>query len=71
MNKHVSKCIGPRVVGGRYRNGYWRKDYTVTAIDVTKDGSWRITVQWEDGLIVNHCTAWDAKRDTVLYTPAQ
>lgn len=70
MDKYLKNAIGPRVVGGMYRSAYWRKNYTVTAIDIADDAAWSMTVQWEDGRVTTHCTAWHQKRDTVLYTPA-
>lgn len=57
----VSKIVGPRVVGGRYFNGYWHMGYTVTDIvDYT------MSCLWDDGHTTTHTTAWDAKRDRVL-----
>lgn len=70
MDKYLKNVIGPRVVGGQYRSGYWQKNYTVTAIEITDDMTWSMTVQWEDGRVTSHCTAWNPKRDAVLYTPA-
>lgn len=56
--------IGPRKVGGVYRNGYWGMTYTVLA--VTADA---ITERDLDGpnagRIRVHRTAWD-KRDSVV-----
>lgn len=65
MSKYLKTVIGPRKVGGRYRNGYWGKTYTVTAIE-TAGTSWSMTVRWEDGHSTTHCTAWDSRRDSVL-----
>jgi hypothetical protein len=68
--EHVRRAIGPRVVGGRYRNDYWGKEYTVRRIDVGADSrvpwsDWSITVEWSDGKVGTHCTAW-GRRDQVL-----
>jgi hypothetical protein len=62
-----SREIGPRVVGGRYRDGYWQDEYTVLAIatDVPVWG-WSMAVKWSDGHVTQHCTAWDTRRDRVL-----
>ena len=70
MDRYLKAVIGPRVVGGIYRSGYWNKNYTVTAIEITDGTAWTMTVSWEDGRTTTHCTPWDNKRDTVLYTPA-
>lgn len=40
----MSAAAGPQLAGGRYWCGYWREEYTVTAID----GDW-LTVQWAGG----------------------
>lgn len=68
----VAENIGPRKVGGRYRNHYWDQAYTVVAIDPgPREGwpVWQITVL-NDGADapVSHCTAWD-ERDEVLAEP--
>jgi len=55
------RVVGPRVVGGRYRCGYWGTEYTVTAIEYKDD--WRatsITCLWADGHTTSHSTHWDA-----------
>jgi len=55
------RVVGPRVVGGRYRCGYWGTEYTVTAIEYLE--GWRgtsITYLWADGHSSTHGTAWDA-----------
>ncbi len=73
-------CIGPRIVGGRYHDGYWGNQYVVDAIYPTSDNpigwsGWAITCH--DVTEVNtgkpcigpkrtHCTAWDSKRDRVI-----
>lgn len=55
----------PRVVGGTYRSGYWKKNYKV----LSRRGQW-LHVEWEDGTKTTHCTAWDSRRDkVVLPTP--
>jgi hypothetical protein len=60
----LEQAIGPRVVGGRYRCGYWQKEYTVTDISwgeaskISYSG-WSITVKYEgERFEVNHCTPW-------------
>lgn len=60
--------IGPRKVGGRYLNGYWRQSYTVIAIFDWYGQPWMI-VKWEDGNQTSHCTAWDERRDRILAEP--
>jgi hypothetical protein len=71
--KWVAQAIGPRRVGGRYSNGYWKSAYTVLAIDAGPRESWpdwEITVQYDDlETPTTHCTAWDPQRDRVLAEP--
>jgi hypothetical protein len=55
----------PRVVGGRYFNGYWGLEYTVMAVEAVGWGLW-LTVAWADGRVSRHCTAWDWKRDRIV-----
>jgi hypothetical protein len=69
----VAANIGPRQVGGRYKSGYVGGEYTVLAIDPgPRQGwpVWQITVH-HDGWNhpVDHFTAWDPERDTVLAEP--
>ena len=54
------KVVGPRKVGGRYLCGYWRTEYTVTAIEYRPDwaSGTSITCHWADGTITPHGTAW-------------
>jgi hypothetical protein len=62
--------VGPRQVGGRYFDSYWKKEYTVTAIN--RDDSGRptsITVKDDDGTR-QHATAWD-KRDRIIEQPKE
>ena len=67
QQQRVEKCIGPRVVGGHYRSGYWGITYVVVSIDVGEDSQipwsdWSITERDDaDGRIRVHCTAWDTK----------
>lgn len=56
---------GPQQVGGRYFCAYWRKEYTVTALD--PDGF--ISIKWEDGTTGRHLTPWDHGRDRVIRQP--
>lgn len=59
----------PRVVGGRYHCAYWGIDYTVDAISFGPDGFLKsITVTDKDGSRT-HCTAWDHRRDRILFDP--
>jgi len=72
----VFQEIGPRQVGGRYWNGYWKHSYTVTDIAITVGAqpesiSWRITVQHDDGRLITHCTAWDSYRGDALTPPSR
>jgi len=59
----ILQDIGPRRVGGTYYCGYWRKAYTVQAIEVDA-WRWRITVRWQDGSTTTHSTRWDYRRDS-------
>lgn len=62
----------PRQVGGRYWCAYWRKEYTVDAIERDRDSGSQTTwldVTWEDGRKGRHCTAWDHQRDKVVKQP--
>lgn len=52
----------PRVAGGRYYCGYWRKQYSVVWIN--QDGEMK--VRWEDGTESVHRTMWDPRRDQVI-----
>jgi hypothetical protein len=64
-------AIGPRAAGGRYHDGYWGAGYTVLAI-TSEPQSWRgwsITIAWDGGEVVSHCTGWDDQRDRVLDRP--
>lgn len=56
----------PRRVGGRYRSGYTGGEYTVLDITMAahrRDAMASITVQWEDGSVVTHGTAWAPRED--------
>ncbi|MEY8042615.1 hypothetical protein AB8O55_24685 [Saccharopolyspora cebuensis] len=61
----IAAEIGPRQVGGRYWNGYWRRGYLVESIAITfTDGDlacprWSITVLWDSGDRTTHCTRWN------------
>ena len=56
-----AEIADPREIGGRYYSGYWGMEYTVLGLDA----GW-YTVEWANGEITEHCTAWDAKRDRVV-----
>lgn len=58
----------PRQAGGRYFNGYWQLEYTVTAVSERNGVPW-FTCEWADGRTTTHCTAWDERRDKVLCEP--
>ena len=61
------RVVGPRKGGGRYLCGYWRTEYTVTAIEYRD--SWEgtsITCKWEDGHSTTHSTPWDPRHDKVV-----
>ena len=61
--------LGPQKVGGRYFDGYWNKEYTVTAIARDEHGyPTSITVRDEEGTRTHH-TAWNAKRDRIIAEP--
>lgn len=53
------KSIGPRHVGGKYLCGYWRKTYTVLAIELIGQSSVEFTILWDDGRVKSHMTSWD------------
>ena len=64
--------LGPRRVGGVYRDGYWGTTYTVLAIEPST-GDWRgweITIRRQDGTVARHSTAWDPRRDRIIQQPA-
>lgn len=65
IKTYAIKRLGPRVVGGTYWCGYWRRSYVVDAIVWTGD-DWMIHATWEDGRHSRHCTAWDYRRDQVI-----
>lgn len=44
------------VVGQKYHDAYWQRDFRVLAVD-----GLQVTVQWQDGRIVTHMTALDAR----------
>lgn len=59
----------PRLVGHIYHNGYCRQAYTVLAMWSCLPGPayqpW-LKVQWADGRITTHCTAWDPRKDAEI-----
>jgi hypothetical protein len=62
--------VGPQQIGGRYRSGYWGKEYTVESIARDARGAPKsMTIRWEDGDVTTHQTAWDRKRDKVIQQP--
>jgi hypothetical protein len=63
---YALKRLGPREVGTKYFNGYWRKIYTVESIEWIEDELWEITCRDEMGTRYRHSTAWDYKRDRVV-----
>lgn len=63
-------ALGPRKVGGRYLCGYWREEYTVTAIEWQHGTAW-ITVEWTDGNTGTHCAPWDERRDRIMSEPGK
>jgi hypothetical protein len=73
--RYLAGAIGPRVVGGVYRCGYWHVEYVVLAVTPRRDDwmSWSVTEQDLTGpyagRIREHCTPWDAKRDAVVSLP--
>ena len=60
-----AQVIGPRVVGGCYYSGYWRKEYKVEEVDIS-DVTPVLTVRWQDGEVTVHCTPWEVRGDRVL-----
>lgn len=67
--QYAIKRLGPRQVGGTYYTGYWRKNYTVTAINWIEDDVWEMTCVDEMGTRTVHCTAWDYRNDRVINQP--
>ncbi|MFB9891539.1 hypothetical protein [Planobispora takensis] len=68
----IATAIGPRMVGGRYYDGYWGTEDEVLDIDRGPHEGWlpwTITVRDEHGERW-HCTAWDPQRDKVVFQPA-
>jgi hypothetical protein len=59
-----SDLLGPRRVGGRYFDSYWKEPYTVESIN--PDGS--LTLRWDDGRVTTSRTRWQA-RDKVIAQP--
>lgn len=72
--RYISECIGPRVVGTRYRSS-WGDDVTVLAVDRDPAGweLWTVTEATDEELRANrsrtHCTDWDYDRDRVITQP--
>ena len=74
MAKRKIERADPRVVGGRYHNGYWGVEYDVLKIERSDDwgGTWwtvRDVNGWNQGMVRTHCTAWDWRRDRILSQP--
>lgn len=70
LTRWQRRSIGPQVVGGVYRDGYWNKVYTVVHIGFGDESripwsDWSITCRDADGSERTHCTMWD-KRDEVI-----
>src|SRR4249920_3887844 len=77
---YIRQAIGPRVVGGIYRNGPHDTPYRVLDIrSDPKNGTWGIKVEAVDPNHPNagawrfgptwHSTAWDPKRAEVMSMP--
>jgi hypothetical protein len=70
--QHITECIGPRVVGTRWRSHYWGVEVTVLAVDRDPPGweLWTVTEATDEELARNasrtHCTRWDYDRDQVI-----
>jgi hypothetical protein len=61
----------PRMVGGRYFNGYWGREYTVEAMGMV-NGFLTFRVRWEDGHETTHATAWSKRLgDRVISQPGE
>lgn len=72
--QYISECIGPRVVGTRYRSSFG-DDVTVLAVDRDPAGweLWTVTEANDEELRAGrsrtHCTRWDYDRDRVVTQP--
>jgi hypothetical protein len=72
--QYITRCIGPREVGTRYRSSFF-DDVTVLAVDRdTGDWMlWSVTEATDEelarGASRTHCTAWDYDRDHVISQP--
>lgn len=75
--ERVLTAIGPRRPGRWYWCGYSRAGYTVLSINYSfyngdpSSPAWEITVRWDDGRRVTHCTPWDPSRDSCQRPTAQ
>ena len=84
MKRKTQAQTDPRKVGGRYFNGYWCQEYTVTSTEVRHGVLWltcqwhawtpeshpRVSPHWDDERVTVHCTRWDARRDEIVSQPA-
>lgn len=73
--QYVTKALGPRRVGGRYRSSYWGTAYEVLAVNITREHGalcWWVTerdIEGPDaGRIRTHATSWD-RRDKIIFQP--
>lgn len=64
-----ARTIDPRVVGGRYRSGYWGTEYTVDAIEFDAHGWLEFVTVTDNEGTRTHRTSWDNRRDTVIEQP--
>lgn len=58
----------PKYLKGKtYWSGYWQKWYKVLSVEIDRtvkpNRMKSVTIQWEDGRLVNHCTRLDSDRD--------
>lgn len=68
--QYISECIGPRIVGTRWKSYYFGDEVTVLAVhNPDSRGAWSITEATDEELARNrlrtHCTPWD-HRDRVI-----
>lgn len=57
----------PRKVGQIWHSHYWNENYTVLEVVVLHGIKW-FRVQWRNGRITSHCTAFD-DRDYLVANP--
>lgn len=80
LDQATRAAIGPRRVGGIYRNGYLDCQYRVEEV-LTGEAAWAV-IPFSEYVLVEvdltgpragrsrvHCTAWDSRRDEIVEMP--